>query len=81
VNLDALFQAFIATAWVAVFILRLAAWELRTRSSALAAEFEREFPGQCAVCSYRRYGKEQGFPVAMESPEHPCPEANGEIRP
>lgn len=41
----------------------------------MVEEFERDFPGQCVICSYHAFGIREGFvrPVVPPS-DHRCPE-------
>jgi hypothetical protein len=54
-------------------IVRLASARRQLQRGQLA--FQDRFPGQCPLCSLRRYGREHGIPHAFgPAPEHPCPE-------
>lgn len=40
-------------------------------------DFQKQFPGQCGVCAWHRWGREMRFlPVSLKVEPHPCPEGN-----
>lgn len=58
--------------------LRALVWAaIRQQAKQMVAEFQELFPGRCMICSYHRYGVENGFTVKPLEP-HNCIEAKTE---
>jgi hypothetical protein len=67
--------------WVGVAVLALLFWRHQRRASTRAGvqlimDFERAFPGRCAVCAHMRYGIREGHASAdtPTPPHRDCPE-------
>lgn len=78
------------TAWVEVLVWLVpvallvlgARWyaqhHAQVQAERMVADFQRQFPGRCPVCSFHRFGRLHGTTDQLDPAPHTCPE-HGEL--
>jgi hypothetical protein len=61
--------------------LLVGVWLLERRATRDTVDsFERLFPGECLICSYHRYGYQNGHELSPHPPQHDCAKPSGGAR-
>lgn len=53
-------------------LYRLYDWWMDRTAKRMVEEYMAAFPGRCMICSYHRFGLQEGLTQAPEPPPHDC---------